>query len=327
MILDQVALGLLAFFALVGLWRGALASALGIVSLVVSYVAGLLSASWFGGLVAEATDLSPLVGALLAGVAGFLIVSLVLGVVSRRLAKRRREALEDASTSERVLDRVGGGALGALRGAFLVVLVGWLVAFADAARVALVPPDTVAADAPISPIAEAADSETARFAQRAVETGVGLVAGDTPSGRMTTRLIARPAEALIAFRDVLSSKSVEKLRDDAAFWDALQRGDADRALANASFRALSFDPALRNDLASLGVVSPEVAGSPQSFEAALDGVMRELAPRIEGLANDPEVQALAQDPAVMRALERGDRWALLRHPGVQRLAEKLAGQG
>ena len=42
---------------------------------------------------------------------------------------------------------------------------------------------------------------------------------------------------------------------------------------------------------------------------------------------DPEVQALAQDPAVLRALERGDRWTLLRHPGVQRLAEKLAGQG
>jgi len=326
MILDQVALGILAFFALVGLWRGALASALGIVSLVVGYAAALLSASWFGGLVAEAAKLSPLLGAPLAGVAGFVVVSLAFGIVSRRLAQRRREALENASSAERVLDRVGGGALGTLRGAFVVVLVGWVVSFADAARVALVPPDTVAAGAPLSPIAEAAGSDTARFAQRAVETGIGLVAGDTPSGRVTARMLARPAEALTALRAALANGSVETLRDDTAFWDALQRGDTERALANPSFRALAVDPALRSELERLGVVTPEVASSPERFEAELDAVMRELAPQIEGIANDPEVQALAQDPAVMRALEQ-DRWALLRHPGVRRLAERLAGRG
>lgn len=327
MILDQVALGILAFFVLVGLFRGALASALGIVSLVGSYAVALLAGSWLGGPAAAAIGLSPLLGAPVAGAAAFLVASLGMGVVSRRLVRRRREALETASPPVRALDRVGGGALGALRGAFVVVLVGWLVAFADAVRVAVVPPDTVMANAPTSPIAEAAASDTARIAQRAVEIGAGVVLGGTPSGRLTTRLLARPAEALTAFRGVLANRSVEKLRDEAAFWEALQRGDTERALANGSFRALAFDPSLRRELSQLGIVSTDVADSPQTFQAALDAVVRELAPRIEGIANDPEVQALARDPAVLQALERGDRWALLRHPGIRRLAEKLAGPG
>lgn len=327
MILDQVALGILGFFVLVGVWRGALASALGVASLVASYVLALLAGSWLGGVAAAATGLPPLAAPLVVGTLAFVVTSIALGVVSRRMVKRRREALAEAPASTRLLDRVGGGAVGLLRGAVVVVLVGWLVAFADAARVAIVPPDSVAADAPASPIAEAAGSETARIAQRAVEVGAGVVLGDSPSGRVTTRLLARPAESLGALREVLASPSVAKLRDETAFWDALQRGDAERALANPAFRSLAYDATLRTELTQLGVVSPEVAETPQAFQASLDAIVRELAPRIEGIANDPEVQALAQDPAVLRALERGDRWSLLRHPGVQRLAEKLAGQG
>lgn len=327
MILDQVALGILGFFVLVGVWRGALASALGVGSLIASYLVALVAGSWLGGAAAAASGLPPLAGPLVVGTVVFVLMSIALGIVSRRLVKRRQAALAGAPLAVRSLDRAGGGAVGLLRGAVVVVLVGWLVALADAARVAIVPPDTVAADAPVSPIAEAAGSETARIAQRTVEVGAGLVLGDSPTGRVTARFLARPADSLTALREVLASPSVEKLRDETAFWDALQRGDVERALANGTFRSLAYDARLRDELIRLGVVAPELAASPQRFQASLDAIVRELAPRIEGIANDPDVQALAQDPAVQRALARGDRWTLLRHPGVQRLAEKLAGQG
>jgi uncharacterized membrane protein required for colicin V production len=325
MIVDQVALGILALFVLIGALRGAVATALGIATLVVSYAIALVAGSALGDATATALGLSPFLGGPVAGTIVFLLANVVLGVVSRRLVARRRVTLAAAPASTRALDRVGGGALGALRGGVVVILLGWLVAWADAARVALIPPESVAPGVPGSPIAGAAGSMTARFAEQAIESSLGVVLGDTPSGRVTTKLLARPSETLTGFRDVLARPSIEKLRDDGAFWEALERGDVDRALANGSFRALAFDAPLRADLVGLGALPPEAGSSPQAFEAALDDAVRTIAPRIEGLANDPEVKQLMQDPAVQRALERGDRWTLLRNPSVQRIAQRLAG--
>ena len=70
-------------------------------------------------------------------------------------------------------------------------------------------------------------------------------------------------------RGVLDHPRVAALQNDADFWRRVDPGDLDGALALPSARALVADPALRGQLAQLGLVEPEEAASAEAFDRAL----------------------------------------------------------
>jgi uncharacterized membrane protein required for colicin V production len=318
MTLDVLALVVLAAFVALGAWRGALASTLGVVTLVVAYAASIAAMSPLGRTLAATLGLPPLLAAPVAGTLVFALVLALLGGVARSLVARQRRARGVAPRS--TLDSFGGGLVGGLRGAFVVLLLGWLGAWTEALREAA--PDSGHVTLP-----SVEGSRVTRLAEEAVEVGAGAVVGrGTPQSRVAVQLLAHPAVTLSALRGALASPALATLRDDAEFWDALERGDVAGALARGSFRSLPYDPTLREDFARLGLVPAAAAGSPQEFALATVDVVRAIAPRIAGLRSDPELQGLLADPEVQAALKRGDRWALLGHPGFQKLAARLAAQ-
>ena len=319
MALDVLSLVVLAAFVALGVWRGALASTLGIVTLVVAYAASIAAMSPLGRILGAALGLPPLLAAPVAGTLTFALVLAVLGGVARSLVKRQRRARGDAPRSP--LDVLGGALVGGLRGAFVVLLLGWLGAWTEALREAA--PASGQATLP-----SVEGSRVTRLAEEAVDVGAGALMGrSTPPGRVAVQLLAHPAVALSALRGALASPALATLRDDAEFWDALERGDLAGALARGSFRSLPYDRALREDFARFGLVPAPAAESPQEFALATASVVRAIAPRIAGLRSDPELQQLLADPEVKAALQRGDRWALLGHPGFRKLAARLAAQG
>lgn len=125
--LDLTMLAVLAISVGVGLWRGLLLEVAGLVGWLVAYFA----AQWF------AADVAPHlpIGAPGSGVnraAAFALVFVGALIVWGLAARLVRMALHATPLS--VVDRIGGGAFGLLRGGVLLVAVATLVAFTPAAQ-------------------------------------------------------------------------------------------------------------------------------------------------------------------------------------------------
>jgi uncharacterized membrane protein required for colicin V production len=193
--LDAIVLAVLAAFAVGGAVRGALTTALGIVSLAASYAAALVLAPILGPPLATGAGISEMLAIPLAGTGTFFVTFVVMGVVSklvRRLARRR-----DGVRSPR--DRFLGGALGAVRGGLVVLLLCWLALWADALR----------ATGTVESVPASDDSMAAAITAEVVESGLEAALSEHGrSGRMAARMAARPAVALVEVQSVLEDSRV-----------------------------------------------------------------------------------------------------------------------
>jgi hypothetical protein len=311
MLLDLAALGLLVLCALLGAWRGGWAAGSALAALLGGYAAAVSGALALGPAAAAALGIAPLLGAAAAGTAAFLLAALAIGLAGRALRHAADARRGDAPRS--ALDRGLGALFGTARGAVLVLLVGVAALWLDAARDAAAPASANASRSP-SPL---------RLATRAaLEQLIGAALAPESGGALAVRVATRPAETLAALRRVAEHPALTALADDSGFWNEVEAGRPDFALARPSFAALAYDPAVRSDLAAAGAIDPAAAGDPARFRAALRPVLVELGPRLARLRRDPELHELAGDPVLSDALARRDVLALLAHPGLQRVVSR-----
>jgi uncharacterized membrane protein required for colicin V production len=312
MLLDVLAVVLLAIFVLLGATRGALAAGLSLVTLVVGYGAAFLLAPILGPPLGAALGVPSLLGGVAAGSLAFAAVLVASAVAGRSL--RRREAEARGDKGRPLWDRLGGACFGMARGSLVVVLVAWLAHWADAAADA-----RGLEHAPV-----AGGSAVGELAQGAVETGVTSLLGDsTPGAKVTARVLARPREALGDLRWVVEQRSVEDLATDRAFWEMLEAGAVDGALRRPSFASVAADRELRVRLAAVGMIEESAAASPAAFKFAAKDVLERVGPRLRRLREDPELHQLATDPEVVYLLEQGQVLGLLQHPGFQRVVTRV----
>jgi len=93
----------------------------------------------------------------------------------------------------------------------------------------------------------------------------------------------------------------------------------------ASMLKVSFDPGLRAELASLGLVQSRSAADANAFRAELRPVLAEIGPRIRALKQSGELQRLLEDPGVRAAVGRGDGVRVCGHPAFGELFYRAAG--
>lgn len=297
--LDVVALILLGVFIGMGCLRGALASFIGLAALVAAYAAAVAAGPALGSALPLGDELPAIFGVALAGCGIFLLVYLSIAIAGK-LALRP--------------DRFLGGFFGGVRGAFVVLLVSWLALWLDALR---------ATGSAVTP--SVADSAAAHATSQVVEASVGAaMAGSGPQGQFVARIAARPALAVDELQRVLENPRFEALREDASFWSYVEAGSVDTATGRVSFRDLAQDAQLRQELAALGLVTPEAAENEAAFTAAASDVLREVGPRLHTLREDPALKELAEDPEVAAMLRSGDYLGLLAHPGFRQLVSRVA---
>ena len=312
MALDVLALTLVCVAAGFGAARGAFAGAVGLAALLGAWAAGLLAGPALGPGLATAGDLPPAVGSALAATLAFAFFRVALGLLGRwlrRLEERR------VGLARSALDRIGGGCLGAVRGGLLAVMLVWLALWVDALRVVGFAPG----------LPELGASHAAAATAAAVEVGTLAFVGDDATGRFVAQLAARPATSLGELDRLLADPQVLELRDDALFWDGVERGDVDAALARASFVRLARAPGPRRQLRALGLIAAPAAEDPAAFGDAMAEVARELGPRLRALREDPELAQLMQDPEVVAMLQSGDHVALLAHPAFRAAVARAIG--
>jgi len=308
--LDLLALGILALFGVVGAVRGALRSGMGLLALVVGYLAGIFLAPTVAPLLTERLGVSDFLALPIGGTAAFLGC---YGAVAGIGALLRRLTAHDDDDEKSPRDRFLGALFGATRGLLVVVLVSWLALWLDALR----------ATGGTSPIPEIGSSAAAAVTGEVMERSIAAGLGDEPAGRVAARIAAHPNVALTNLTGVLENANVAGLRGDSLFWTYVEAGSVDAATNRGSFRAVASDAGLRGQLADLGLVPPEAASDAGAFRDAFADVLRELGPPLRRLRNDPGLQELVEDPQVVAMLQSGDTLGLLRHQGVRDLVGRV----
>jgi len=306
---DLLALVVLLAFAGLGALRGTVAGLVSVASLLLAYSAGVIAALRSGPGVAAALGIPLWVGTPLAGSVAFGAVLLLcagMGLWVRRWDRRRVK--NDGRTAR---DRCGGAICGAMRGSLVVLLIGVLALWLDAARALSAGRDTELQTTPLR-------SAT----QTAVKLGVNGVLGDSPSSVFAGKLLARPAQSLVQLQEVLGHPHFVALSEDRSFWNYVEHGAVDAALNRRAFLRVAHDAALRGDLAALGLVDAAAADDPAVFRAAIATVLLEVGPRLQRVRSDPELLALAEDPEIVGLLEAGEVVGLMRHPHFAKLVAR-----
>lgn len=310
--IDVVGLIVLLLFAGLGAWRGALATGAGLVSMAVGYAAAVFAAGRWGGPAAEAAGLPALAGPPLAGTAAFAVSYLVCGGVTAVLKaweRRRRGELPRGRG-----DRIAGAVFGGMRGALVVLLLGWVAIWLDAGR-------QLSAGERFAAMPETSSSVVAKTTGVVVEKAVEAALADR-GGALAGRMAAHPAETVKGMQVLLDDERIQAVQRDRLFWTYVEKGAVQNALNRRSFWNVVNDDELRGTLAELGMIDAAAAEDPGLFRDAAAEMLTELGPRLEGL--DAELQELARDPEIAALVESGDTMGLLGHPAIQRVVARVS---
>lgn len=315
MILDLIfALILLAMLGL-GAWRGAVISGSGLFGLISGYAGGIFAATNGSDWVARTLVVSPLLAPAVAGSIGFFVVWLVVSGMTGILVAWDRERIE--LTGRGPLDRGLGGLFGLARGGLIIVLLSVLVSWLDAGRDAGV-------IAGLSGIPDTEDSVLTQATGSLVEVAVEAALSEAgPAGVVVARLTARPGQSLESVQAILEDERLNGMLEDKLFWTLISNDSIDYAMNRSAIRSIVNDPEMRGHFANLGLVGEEARDDVDLFRANIKAVLVEISPKVQRLQNDPEVIALASDPEIMLLIESGDTFALMNHPTIRRIVNRV----
>jgi hypothetical protein len=307
---DSIAVVLALIFIALGAFRGTLAGFLRVATVACAYLAGYFAASKLSTVVALLAGMSKLGVAALLGSAAFAVVYLMGAVLSAVLIRVERERRADRPRSG--YDRAGGACFGALQAGLALLLLAVLGSVLDAAYRMGLPQGM-----------DQSGSFLVGSTRQVVASGIGAAMGDGPGSKLAVKLVADPGRALQSAQQLLAGPRFAALQADPLFWDLLSSGQIDAALARTSFFQLMHDDATRASMADLGLVPDEARSDPQAFRASMRDSLTAAAPRIRAIRNDPAIAELAADPDVQAALDSGDSLALLSHPQMRSLIDRV----
>ena len=306
---------LLAMAAL-GAWRGAVVSGTGLAGLACGYGGGLLGAVHLAGWVERTLVVSSLVAPAIAGTIGFVLAWLVVSSAGDLLVAWDAERVDGVPRGP--FDRGLGGVFGVARGSLIVVLLAVLVSWLDAAR------DLGAVDG-LAALPETESSTVTAATGELVESVVSSALSDAgAAGEIAARIAARPGRTLGSVQSILEDERLDQLFSDKLFWTLIQNGSIDYAMNRNAMRSMVLDPEVRGRFADLGLVGDDAREDPQAFRETLSGVLGDVTPKIARLHRDPEIQALAQDPEIQQLVASGDTLALLAHPRMKRIVDRVS---
>lgn len=318
MVFDLLFILILSILVAIGAWRGAVASASGLLALVTGYAGALWSATHLADPVGRILVVPGFVAPAVAGTLGFSVAWLLASTLGDLAIAWDRERVDGSGRG--LGDRVIGGLVGFVRGGLVVMLLAVLSSWLDAAR------DLGAVEG-LSSMPDAGASSAVAASGNLVESVVSAALSDSgPAGQVAARITAHPGESLRNVQGLLEDERLTGLFQDRLFWTLITNGSVEYAMNRAAMRSIVEDPEMRAKFAELGLVGETARESPDVFRVSMAAVLSEVAPRVHRLQHDPELNEIAQDPEVVALVEAGDMMALMSHPSIRKLVERVSGQ-
>ncbi len=316
MILDAIFVLVLTLMFALGAWRGAVVSGSGLFALVCGYAGGILAASRGGEWVSSRLVLSPLAAPAIAGTIGFVVAWLIVSTLADIAVVWDRDRVELGGRG--LFDRGLGGFFGLARGGLIVVLLAVLVSWLDAAR-------DIGALSGLAVMPDAENSFVTEAASGIVEGAVSSAFSDAgPAGEVAARLTAHPGQALGSMQAILEDDRMNGLFEDRLFWTLISNQSIDYAMNRNAIRSIVNDPEMRGRFADLGLVDELAREDVGLFRDTMAGVLSEVGPKIQRLQNDPEIKALATDPQIAGLVADGNAFALMNHPRIRRIVNRIS---
>ena len=317
MLLDLLLGLLLVSMIAMGAWRGAVVSGSGMAGLICGYAGGVFAAIHLSDWVSETLVVAPLVAPAIAGTIGFVVAWLIVSSLCDLAVAWDLKRVENEG-GRGVFDRLLGGVFGIARGGLLVVLLATLTTWLDAAR------DLGAVDG-LGAVPQTEASAMAAATGNLVEAAVSAaLSGSGKAGEVAARITARPGATLGSVQSLLSDERLSSLFQDKLFWTLIQNDSIDYAMNRDAIRSIVVDEEMRGRFADVGLVEEAAREDRALFRKTMASVLKQVAPKIKDLHTDPEVQALASDPEIMQLLVDGDTFALITHPRLKRIVDRVS---
>jgi membrane protein required for colicin V production len=316
MFLDLMFIGILLVMAGLGAWRGAAVTGAGLAGLVFGYVGAGLAAMILSSWVARTLVVPALLAPAVAGTIGFVVTWLLVSSAAEILVAWDKQRVNFQGRGP--IDRGLGGVFGLARGSLIVVLLALFASWLDAAR------DFGAVDG-LAAMPDAGTSSVAAAAGNLVEVAVSTALADSgPAGEVAARITARPGVALGSVQSILDDDRLTDVFEDRLFWTLIMNQDIHYAMNRNSIRSIVKDPVMRGRFADLGLVEENAREDPELFRGAMADVLNEVGPRISRLHQDPELAELARDPEIIQLVESGNTLALISHPRLRKIVERVS---
>lgn len=316
MLLDLIFLTVLLAMIALGAWKGAAVSGAGLAGLLGGYAGGVLGAMYWGDWVASSLAVNAMVAPAIAGTLGFVLAWLAVSSAGDVLVAWDRARVEGMGRGG--FDRALGGVFGLARGSLVVILLAVLTTWLDAAR------DLEAVEG-LSAMPEAENSRVTGATGDLVEAAVSTALADSgAAGEVAARITARPSAALGSVQTILADERLESLFEDRLFWTLIQNDSIDYAMNRNAIRSMVLDAEMRGRFVDLGLVGESARENPDVFRKALADVLSEVAPKVARLHRDPEIKALASDPEIIHLVETGNTLALMSHPRLKRVVQRIS---
>jgi uncharacterized membrane protein required for colicin V production len=307
--IDLGCLLLLGLSAFLGWRRGLLLTLLSIVGVVLSYLAAYWLHAPLGRTLGPALGLQPILAYPVGGLCAFAGTSIVIGIVSWILRRRRRRAGGRGGLTR--AGQVVGAVLGAAHGAALCLLLCWALL----ALQALSP--TRAPDARGSVAGRITAPLWSRLAGRITASASGSPVLAGAAGRFA----GDPLAATQNLSQVLTSDRVQSLLTDRRKLRQLARPGP---LADGVLRDLADDRDLLQAAQRAGVLQVPPEGlSPEDARRQLADRLAPLARAAESLRRDPEVRRLLKDRTLVQRIKDRDLLSLANDPGFNQLAARV----
>lgn len=277
---DIVAAVCVLLFGFLGYRKGFVRSLAGAVSLVGGYAASVVLSRPFGDvLIAKGLlkgFLAYAAGGLLAFLGVLFLVRFLAWIAEGVLRRVRSDSLSRP-------EKAAGLAVGCAQGALIAVLLVWGITFVRGARAKLA---NKTDDLPEPTVSErAAKRAVAKLSELALRFSGKE---DDPMARTIGAVVADPGSADRHLKKIMGNKSLSK---------ALQGKDKE------ALKRLASDEDFVRSARELGIVRE--GADTEELGRQLSSAMGELSKRREGLASDPMLKTVLDDPKVRRMLESG----------------------
>jgi len=311
LMINGLALGLIAFFAYRGLRKGLYPVFLGIIAIILGYLAAFYGAKPFGNYFMSQMGVKPLWAYALGGFGSFGLIQIFFMVpaflIQWRVKQRQRQGL----VSRRYW--LFGGLLGSIQGLFYAILLVWMILFF---RMGTSPPDAAAFSPGIS------EKITKGLMRKGTQSFLKRKKlEDKTLHQVLASLISQPGLTVHSIKRITENPQLEKMLQEPTFIEALQAKDPRKVTKHRAFQALVGDPDFIESTEQLGLIDVQEGLSRGEFNQRFSKSLIDLHSRVRRVKDHPEVMKILEDPEFQKKLEEKQIFSLLNDDGFNLILE------